>query len=68
VDFETTTIASDEREWANDIYRKFSYIHIQGLRGLYKVVSDLSTLILVDRLDREYNIYTLAKQLRVVNH
>jgi hypothetical protein len=65
VDFETAATASDK--WANDIHRRFGHIHVQGLRGLHKVVSDLSTPILVDRLDRDYNTCTLAKQLRVVN-
>jgi hypothetical protein len=67
MDFETIAIASNEVEWTNDIYKRFGHIHIQGLRGLHKVVSDLSTLVPVDRLDIECDTYTLAKQLRVVN-
>jgi hypothetical protein len=77
VDFETIATAQDESfmgddtpasdKWTNDIHRRFGHIHIRGLRGLHKVVSDLSALIPVDRLDRECDTCTLAKQLRVVN-
>jgi hypothetical protein len=66
VDFKTTAIADDE--WANDIHRRFSHIHVQGLRGLHKVVSDLSAPIPVNRLDKECDTCTLAKQLWVINH
>ena len=66
MDFETTAITNDE-EWTNDIHRNFGHIYVRGLRGLHKVVSDLSTPIPVDRLDSECEICILAKQPRVIN-
>jgi hypothetical protein len=71
VDFETTATISDELfaddvssfKWTNDIHKRFSHIYVQGLKGLHKVVSDLSVLILVDKLDKECNTCILAKQL-----
>ena len=62
MDFKTTAIAKDESfvsdnilasdRWTSDIHRRFGHIHVRGLRGLHKVVTDLSAPIPVDRLDK----------------
>ena len=59
-------MATDDA-WIGGIHRRFGYIHVRGLRGLHKVVSDLDTPIPVDRLNTECEICILAKKPRVIN-